>query len=60
MITYWGLWNADDLSRKVWDDANKLIGQYGSHLDIVYNDPEFINAIMSRYDKLIFWNETVA
>jgi hypothetical protein len=56
----WGLWNADDLSRKVWDDANKLIGQYDSHLDIVYNDPEFINAIMSRYDKLIFWNEIVA
>jgi hypothetical protein len=56
----WGLWNADDLSHKVWDDANKLIGQYDSHLDIVYNDPEFINATMSRYDKLIFWNETVA
>jgi hypothetical protein len=56
----WGIWNADDLSHKVWDDANKLIGQYGSRLDIIYNDPEFISAIMSRYDKLIFWNETVA
>jgi hypothetical protein len=55
----WGLWNADDLSCKVWDYTNKLIGQYNSHLDIVYNDPEFINAIMSRYDKLVFWNETV-
>ena len=58
--TIWGLWSADDLSRKVWDDAKKLIEQYDSHLDIVYNDPEFINVIMSRYEKLIFWNETVA
>jgi hypothetical protein len=56
----WGLWNADDLSRKVWDDAYKLIGQYDSRLDIVYNDPEFNNAIQRYYDKLIFWNETVA
>jgi hypothetical protein len=56
----WGLWNADDLSLKVWDDANNLISQYNSRFDIVYNDPEFINAIISRYDKLIFWNETVA
>jgi hypothetical protein len=55
----WGLWNADDLSHKVWGDADKLIGQYDSRLDIVYNDPEFINAIMSRYDQLFFWNETV-
>ena len=56
----WGLWNADDLSQKVWDDANKLIWQYGSRLDIVYDDPEFINAIIGHYDKLFFWNETVA
>jgi hypothetical protein len=56
----WGIWNADDLSHKVWDDANKLIGQYDSRLDIVYNDPEFNNAIQRYYDKLIFWNETVA
>jgi hypothetical protein len=55
----WGLWNADDLSQKVWDDANKLLGQYGSRLDIVYDDPEFINAIIGHYDKLFFWNETV-
>jgi hypothetical protein len=55
----WGLWNADDLSQKVWDDANTLIDQYGSRLDIVYSDPEVMDAVRSRYDKLIFWNETV-
>jgi hypothetical protein len=56
----WGLWNADDLSQKVWDDANMLIAQYDSSLDIVYSDPEVIDAVKSRYDKLFFWNETVS
>jgi hypothetical protein len=56
----WGLWNADDLSQKVWDDANTLIAQYGSRLDIVYSDPEVMDAVRSRYDKLFFWNETTS
>jgi hypothetical protein len=55
----WGLWGADDLSQKVWDDANTLIDRYGSHLDIVYNDPEVMDAVKSRYGKLFFWNETI-
>ena len=55
----WGLWNTDDLSQKVWDDANTLLDQYGSRLDIVYNDPEVIDAVKRRYDKLFFWNEPI-
>jgi len=58
--TIWGLWDADELSEKVWSDVNKLIAQYGSQLDVVYNDPEFIEAVKSRYDRLYFWNETVS
>jgi hypothetical protein len=54
----WGLWEADELSKKIWEDVNNLLDMYGSRLDIVYNDPEFNNAIKSRYNKLIFWNET--
>jgi hypothetical protein len=57
--TIWGIWNADDLSNKVWNDTNNLINQYGLNLDIVYNDSEYMNAVKSRYDKLIFWNETI-
>jgi hypothetical protein len=56
----WGLWNADDLSPKVWADANTLIAQYGSLLDIVYSDPEVMDAVKSRYDRLFFWNETIS
>ncbi|MCW4047375.1 MAG: hypothetical protein NWE99_07430 [Candidatus Bathyarchaeota archaeon] len=56
--TIWGLFNADDLSAKVWNDANTLVAQYGSRLDIVYDDPATFTAIQNRYDKLYFWNET--
>jgi len=57
--TIWGLWSSDELSNKVWNDANQLISQYGSGLDIVYDYPQFRNDIASRYDKLFFWNETI-
>jgi hypothetical protein len=57
--TIWGIWNADDFSNKVWNDANNLINKYGLNLDIVYNDPEYMNAVTNRYDKLLFWNETI-
>ena len=56
--TIWGLWKADESSKKIWDDVNNLLDRYGSRLDIVYSDPEFNNAIKNRYNELIFWNET--
>ncbi len=55
----WGRWEADDLSPKIWDDANMLLTQYNSRLDIVYDQPEAIEALRSRYEKLFFWNETI-
>ena len=56
----WGLWDADGLSEKVWNDVNMLIDQYDSRLDIVYSDPEGWGAVKSRYSQLFFWNETIA
>jgi hypothetical protein len=55
----WGMWGADELSPKIWNDANKLVTQYGSDFDIVFEDAELMDALKSRYDELIFWNETV-
>jgi hypothetical protein len=55
----WGLWQADELSEKVWDDTNELIGRYGSRLDIVYSDPEVMDSVERRYEKLFFWDETI-
>jgi len=58
--TIWGLFEANETSEKIWNDVNKLVAQYDSHLDIIYNEPEAIDDARNRYDKLIFWNETVA
>ena len=56
--TIWGLFPADELSSKVWDDVNKLISQYGAKFDIIYNDVEF-QSISNRYSIVIFWNEII-
>ena len=53
----WGLWNADELSSKVWNDANTLLNQYGSALDIVYEDGLQNHAF--NYSRLVFWNGTI-
>jgi hypothetical protein len=55
----WGLWESDELSQKVWEDANTLMARYGSNLDIVYNNSEVIDAIRGRYGKLFFWNDVI-
>ena len=53
----WGLWGPDDLSSRIWDDANRLVNQYGSALDIVYEDTLQNHAFF--YSKLVFWNGTL-
>ncbi len=54
----WGLWEADELSNKIWNDVNILMEDYLLELDIIYeNGKDYGNA--SRYRELIFWNETV-
>ncbi len=52
----WGLWEADNLSARIWNEANSLSQQYGSRLDIVYEDSLNLNS--SSYGQLIFWNGT--
>lgn len=55
----WGLFPADALSTKVWGDVNKLVTTYGFNFDIIYDEPGVVDAVRSRYQRLIFWNETV-
>jgi hypothetical protein len=55
----WGIFPADALSSKVWNDVKKLVGQYGFALDIIYDEPEVVDTARNRYDQLFFWNETV-
>ena len=52
----WGLWEADELASKIWDDINTLVEQYNYRLDIIYEDTLQFNTF--KYSKLIFWNGT--
>jgi hypothetical protein len=53
------VWNADSLSSKVWEDTQKLLSQYGTRLDIVYDDAETFGGVQNRYSELFFWNATI-
>ena len=57
--TIWGLFNADSLSAKVWDDVNTLASQYGSRFNVLYDDNLNYTTVKSSYGKVIFWNDTV-
>jgi hypothetical protein len=55
----WGLFPADSLSSKVWNDTNRLVEQYGFGLDVIYDEPGVADSARNRYEKLFFWNATV-
>jgi hypothetical protein len=54
----WGLWKADNLSNKIWNDANILVEQYKPRMDIIYEDN--LKNSTFKYSKLIFWNGTIS
>ena len=55
----WGIWEADDLSIKVWEDVNNLLLEYDSNLDIVYETTIADEPVELPYGTLIFWNGTI-
>lgn len=55
----WGLFPADTLSAKVWNDVNKLVTLYGFNFDIIYDEPIVVNTARTHYERIIYWNETV-
>jgi hypothetical protein len=52
----WGIWQADNQSQQVYNAVQSSLAQYGSKLDIVYNDPNFSTA--GRYQQVVYWNQT--
>jgi hypothetical protein len=52
----WGFWGPDDKSPLIWNNMQTLLNQYGSRLDIVYDDPAF--PIEGNYSKIYYWNQT--
>jgi hypothetical protein len=58
--TIWGLKPADELSAKVFYDINNtLIAKYGSHFDILYDEPEIIAPLLKNYAFVYYWNQTI-
>ena len=56
--TIWGLFNATDLSAKIFNDTNTLIAKYDTGLDILYDEPEIV-PLLANYSQVYFWNQTI-
>jgi hypothetical protein len=54
--TIWGLWSADSTSGQIWTQLQSKLQQYGSKLDIVYDDPAY--PVAGKYSNIIYWNQT--
>ena len=53
----WGIWKPDSNSAQIWDISRKLLSEYGSKLDIVYDDQRF--PATGKYSHIYFWNQTI-
>lgn len=54
----WGIWHNDNFSDQQHTDVNNALKQYGSKLDVVFNDSSF-QSNSNLYSKIIYWNSTV-
>ena len=52
----WGLWETDELVSGISEDLGVLLDEYGSKLDIIYDDGL---ALDNTYKEYIFWNGTI-
>ena len=56
----WGLFPADDLSSKIFEDTNNTLPAiYGSRFDILFDEPQIINPILGNYSQIYYWNQTI-
>ena len=53
----WGLFKADDLSSKIWNDTNMWVDQNKPGIDVIYEDTLQYGSV--NYSKLVFWNGTI-
>jgi hypothetical protein len=54
----WGLWGPDNQSEKIWTDVSALADQYGTNFDIVFDEPQYRQGFLNRYENLVYWNQT--
>ncbi|MCW4008942.1 MAG: hypothetical protein NWF09_09690 [Candidatus Bathyarchaeota archaeon] len=53
----WGFWGPDAKSPLIWENSRKLLSQYGTRLDIIYDDPAF--PVEGKYPLIYYWNQTI-
>jgi hypothetical protein len=56
----WGVWDADEKSPSIWNEANSHVQTYGKDFDIIYGSPWTQVFGRFHYDTLIRWNNTVS
>ncbi len=54
--TIWSLWNANSTSKQIWTHLQSKLAQYGSRIDIVYDDPAY--PVVGKYSQIYYWNQT--
>ena len=54
--TIWGVWSTNSTSEQIWTQLQSKLAQYGSKLDIVYDDPAYPAA--GKYSQIYYWNQT--
>jgi hypothetical protein len=57
--TIWGLFPPGTLTQKIWDDTTTLVNRYGADFNIIYDDPQVIDATLNSYSQVFYWNQTV-
>jgi hypothetical protein len=58
--TNWGVFPADALSQKIFEDTNNTLpAKYGSRFDILYDEPEIIGPLLKNYTAVFYWNQTI-
>jgi hypothetical protein len=56
--TIWGFWKTDPRTIQVATVTSKLLDQYGTGLDIIFEDPAYPVSNMN-YSKVYYWNQTL-
>jgi hypothetical protein len=54
----WGLFPADELSAKIYNDTETLTARYGAELNIFYDEPQTA-VLLKNYSEVYFWNQTI-
>jgi hypothetical protein len=54
--TIWGFWGPDQDTLQVWNITQTLLAQYGTSLDIIYDDPAY--PVEGQYQNVYYWNST--